>query len=179
MTWMSRRSFLQTASLAAALSPAGLAAREGRRAQAQPATAAVTTGPVLKLGLIGCGWYGLVDVNAAFKVGGVEVAGICDVDTAHLADAADKIAQLQGVRPRTFAKHRDLLALPGLDAIIIASPPHWHALHLIDAVGRGLDAYCEKPLAYDIRECRAMADAVTRSGRIVQIGFQRRQSPVF
>jgi len=70
-------------------------------------------------------------------------------------------------------------APPNLDAVIIASPPHWHALHLIDVVDRGLDAYCEKPLAYDVRECRAMADAVTRSGRIVQIGFQRRHSPAF
>jgi predicted dehydrogenase len=63
--------------------------------------------------------------------------------------------------------------------VIIATPPQWHALQLIAALGRGLDVYCEKPLAYDVRECRAMAEAVQKSGRIVQVGFQRRQSPAF
>ena len=180
MTTMSRRSFLQTATLAAAsVGSASALAKGGPGTQATAVPSAANTGPVLKLGLIGCGWYGLVDVNAAFKVGGVEVAGVCDVDATHLTEAADKIAKQQGVRPRTFQHHRELLALAGLDAVIIASPPQWHALHLIDAVGRGVDAYCEKPLAYDVRECRAMADAVARSGRVVQVGFQRRQSPAF
>lgn len=133
----------------------------------------------LKLGLIGCGWYGMVDVEAAFKVGGVEVLALCDVDSEHLSQSAAKVEKLQGSRPKTFKHHADLLAVEGLDAVIIASPPHWHALHLIATLERGLDAYCEKPLAYDIRECRAMADAVQRSGRIVQIGFQRRQNAAF
>jgi predicted dehydrogenase len=133
----------------------------------------------IKLGLIGCGWYGLVDVEAAFKVGGVEVVALCDVDSEHLREAADKVEKRQGSRPHTFKLYEELLKVPGLEAVIIATPPQWHALQLIAAVGRGLDAYCEKPLAYDIRECRAMAEAVKASGRIVQVGFQRRQSPAF
>lgn len=180
MTRVSRRSFLQAATLAAAsLGRSPLAPHAGQRVQAAQVPSATSTGRTLKLGLIGCGWYGLVDVNAAFKAGGVDVIGVCDVDTAHLAQAADAIGKLQAARPRTFKHHSDLLALPGLDAVIVASPPQWHALQLIDIVNRGLDAYCEKPLAYDVRECRAMADAVARSGRIVQVGFQRRQSPAF
>jgi predicted dehydrogenase len=169
MTPIRRRRFLKT-SLGAA---AALAAAPG------VLSAATAPDRKLRFGLIGCGWYGMVDVEAAFKVGGVEVVGVCDVDSTHLDQVADKIAKLQGARPRTFKHHADLLALDGLEALIIASPPHWHALHLIAALERGLDVYCEKPLAYDIRECRAMADAVQRSGRIVQIGFQRRQSPAF
>jgi predicted dehydrogenase len=133
----------------------------------------------LKLGLIGCGWYGLVDVRAAFKAGGVEVAGICDVDSEHLSKGADEIEKLQGARPKTFKLYEELLAMPGLEAVIIATPPQWHALQFIAAVQRGLDVYCEKPLAYDVREGRAMVDAAQKSGRIVQIGFQRRQSPAF
>ncbi len=133
----------------------------------------------LRLGLIGCGWYGMVDVDAAWKVGGVEVIALCDVDSEHLNQSADKVEKRQGSRPRTFKHHAELLAMDGLDAVIIATPPQWHALQLMAALARGLDVYCEKPLAYDIRECRAMADAVKRSGRIVQIGFQRRQSPAF
>jgi predicted dehydrogenase len=179
MNPISRRSFLQTAALGAGIAASpSLGAQAGQSAPT-PAPSAANTGRTLKLGLIGCGWYGLVDVDAAFKVGGVEVIGVCDVDSEHLAQAADKIQKMQAARPRTFKNHRDLLALPGLDAVIVASPPHWHALQLIDVVGHGLDAYCEKPLAYDVRECRAMADAVKRSRRIVQVGFQRRQSPAF
>ena len=180
MTSMSRRSFLHAATLAAAsLGRSPLAVQAGQGVTAAQLPSPAPAGRTLKLGLVGCGWYGLVDVNAAFKAGGVEVIGICDVDTAHLAQAADAIGKLQAASPRAFKHHADLLALPGLDAVIVASPPHWHALQLIDIVNRGLDAYCEKPLAYDVRECRAMADAVARSGRIVQVGFQRRQSPAF
>jgi predicted dehydrogenase len=133
----------------------------------------------IKLGLVGCGWYGMVDVEAAFKAGGVEVIALCDVDADHLAASAAKVEKLQGRRPQTFKDYRQLLEVSELEALIIATPPQWHALQLIDAVNRSLDVYCEKPLAYDVRECRAMADAVKRSGRIVQIGFQRRQSPAF
>jgi predicted dehydrogenase len=61
--------------------------------------------------------------------------------------------------------------------VIIASPPHWHALQFIAALNRGLDIYCEKPLAYDLREGQAMVAAAQKAGRIVQVGFQRRQSP--
>ena len=133
----------------------------------------------LKLGLIGCGWYGMVDVKAAFKAGGVEVVALCDVDTEHLSQSAAEVEKLQGSRPQTFKLYEDLLKVPGLEAAIIATPPHWHALQLLAALDRGLDVYCEKPLSYDVREGRAMVDAVKKSGRIVQIGFQRRQSPAF
>jgi len=133
----------------------------------------------LKLGLIGCGWYGMVDVKAAFQVGGVEVIALCDVDSEHLSQSAAEVEKLQGTRPRTFKLYEDLLKVPGLDALIIATPPQWHALQLIAALERGVDVYCEKPLSYDIREGCAMARAVQKSGRIVQIGFQRRQSPAF
>ncbi len=134
---------------------------------------------VLKLGLIGCGWYGMVDLKAALKLGGVEVIALCDVDSEHLESSAAEVEKLQGRRPRTFKLYEDLLKTPGLQAAIIATPPHWHALQLIAALEHGLDVYCEKPLSYDVREGRAMVNAVKRSGRIVQIGFQRRHSAAF
>jgi predicted dehydrogenase len=89
------------------------------------------------------------------------------------------VEKLQGKRPQTFKLYEELLKAPGLEAVIIATPPHWHALQLLAALERGLDVYCEKPLSYDIREGRAMVEAVKKSGRIVQIGFQRRHSPAF
>ncbi|MCX8157208.1 MAG: Gfo/Idh/MocA family oxidoreductase [Verrucomicrobiae bacterium] len=166
---LNRRHFL---SLAAAGTV--VAAQVSTRAAEEPAA-----GRKIKLGLIGCGWYGLVNVRAAFKAGGVEVAAVCDVDSAHLAKAADEIAKLQGERPKTFKLYEELLATPGLEAVIIATPPQWHALQFIAAVEKGLDVYCEKPLAYDVREGRAMVEAARQSGRIVQVGFQRRQNPAF
>ncbi|HYG34253.1 MAG TPA: Gfo/Idh/MocA family oxidoreductase, partial [Clostridia bacterium] len=133
----------------------------------------------LKLGVIGCGWYGMVDAKAALKAGGVEIIALCDADSAHLSRSAAELEKLQGKCPLTFKHHADLLKVSELEAVIIGSPPQWHALQLIAALDRGLDVYCEKPLCYDIREGRAMVDAVKKSGRIVQIGFQRRQSGAF
>jgi len=130
----------------------------------------------LKIGLIGCGGYGMADVRNAFKVGGVEVAALCDIDSDHLKSSADRIEKMQAVRPRLFKDYRELLRMQGLEVVIIATPPHWHALMFIDALDKGLDVYCEKPLAYDVREGMAMVRAAKKSNRVVQIGFQRRQS---
>ena len=167
MKTLPRRTFLGTAAAAAAFTTL--------RAKAQESSAS----PAIRLGLIGCGWWGLLDAKAALKAGGVEFAALCDVDSERLAKAADEIEKLQGSRPSTFKQYDDLLAVPELKAVIIATPPHWHALPFIAACGRGLDIYCEKPLAYDIREGRAMADAAKKAGNIVQIGFQRRQATGF
>jgi predicted dehydrogenase len=130
----------------------------------------------LKMGVIGVGWYGMVDAKAALQVGGVEIVAICDVDSEHLRRSADELEKLQGSRPQTFKLYTELLETKGLDAVIIATPPHWHALQFIAALERGLDIYCEKPISYDVREGRAMVDAARLYQRVVQIGFQRRQS---
>ena len=160
---MNRRVFLGSLAAGAAL----LRSRTVRAQSKEP----------VKLGLIGCGWYGGVVLDAAFKAGGVEVVGVCDVDSDRLEKTAQKYAaQQQGRVPKTFKSWRELLDAPGLHAVVIATPPHWHALPFIEACRRGLDIYCEKPLAYDVREGRAMVDAAKASGRVVQIGFQRRQS---
>jgi predicted dehydrogenase len=134
----------------------------------------------IRIGLLGTGWWGMLDLKAAFKAGGVEAAALCDVDSEHLEKAAVETATLQGgTRPRTYSDWREFLAHPGLEAVIIATPPHWHALPFIAAMERGLDVYLEKPVAYDIREGLAMVAAAKRAGRIVQVGFQRRQSQAF
>lgn len=133
----------------------------------------------LKIGLIGSGWYGMVITKAALKVGGVEVIAVCDVDNAHMDSSASEIEALQGSRPLAFKDYRDLLDVKGLEAVMIGTPPHWHALPFIAACEKGLDIYCEKPLSYDVREGMAMVNAVKKAGNIVQIGFQRRQSAAF
>jgi predicted dehydrogenase len=99
------------------------------------------------------------------------------LDSEHLKKSADEIESIQGRRPKGYKDYRELLASEKLDAVIIATPPHWHALVFIEACRYGLDIYCEKPLAYDVREGQAMVEAAEKAGNIVQIGFQRRQSP--
>ena len=133
----------------------------------------------LKIGLIGAGWYGMVITTAALKIGGVEVIAVCDVDSEHLNSSADALAKLQGTRPKTYKYYQELLDIKGLEAVFIGTPPHWHALQFISACAKGLDIYCEKPLAYDIKEGLAMVNATQKAGNIVQIGFQRRQSNAF
>lgn len=168
MTTLPRRSFLGTTLATAAYVTASSHAVEDGAAS-----------PPLKIGLIGCGWWGLIDARAALKAGGCEVVALCDIDADHLAKAADEIAGLQGKRPATFKEYGDLLAVDGLQAVILATPPQWHALPFIAACQRGLDIYCEKPLAYDVREGRAMVDAAKKAGNVVQIGFQRRRAGGF
>ncbi len=166
MQTSNRRTFLKTTTAGAlALSKSSLASDSQKQ--------------ILNLGIIGVGWYGMVDAKAALKAGGVKIIALCDVDSDHLQKSADELEKLQGQRPLTFKLHTELLEVKELDAVIIASPPHWHALHFLAALQRGLAIYCEKPLAYDIREGRAMADAAQKKGNIVQIGFQRRQSQAF
>ncbi len=133
----------------------------------------------LKIGLIGSGWYGMVITKAALKVGGVEVIGICDVDSDHLEKSAVELEKLQGIKPTTFKYYEELLDMKGLEAVMIGTVPHWHALQFIAACDRGLDIYCEKPLAYDVKEGLAMVNAAKKAGNIVQVGFQRRQSEAF
>ena len=143
------------------------------------AAAAQAQDKKLRLGVIGCGWYGGVDMRSAWNAGGVEFTALCDVDSKHLDDAAAGVQKQQGSRPRTFKRYQDLLALPDLDAVIIATPPHWHALPFIAACERKLAIYAEKPLAYDVREGQAMVAAWKKAANCVQIGFQRRQSEAF
>jgi len=133
----------------------------------------------IRIGLIGAGWYGMVITRAALETGNVQVIGICDVDSVHLKNSADELEKLQGSRPVTFKYYRDLLDMKDLEVVFIGTVPHWHALQFIASCEKGLDIYCEKPLAYDVREGLAMIGAANRAGNIVQVGFQRRQSKAF
>lgn len=164
---MNRRSFIEKTSL----SSAALISTFGIQA--------VANNKKMKIGLVGCGWYGMVITKAALKVGGVEVIGICDVDSNHLRQSADELEKLQGPRPKEFKDYQDLIDQKGLETLFIGTPPHWHALQFIAACEKGLDIYCEKPLAYDVNEGLAMIKAAEKAGNIVQIGFQRRQSEAF
>ena len=118
----------------------------------------------IKIGLIGAGWYGMVVAKAALKVGGVELVAVCDVDTEHLKNSAAELDSLQGSKPKQFKDYHELLDMKGVEAVIIGTPPQWHALQFIAACEKGLDIFCEKPLAYDVEEGKAMIEAVEKAG---------------
>src|SRR5512146_2283133 len=132
-----------------------------------------------RVGLIGSGWYGKIDLLRLIQVAPVEVVSLCDVDRRTLAEAADIVAsrQLSKKKPRTYSDYREMLNEKDLDLVLIATPDHWHALPMIAAAEAGADMYLQKPISVDIAEGQAMLAAARKHGRVVQVGTQRRSTP--
>lgn len=166
---MDRRQFLQTT--AAGLASVALSRASGFAADA--------TQPKKRVGLIGTGWYGKVDLLRLIQVAPVEVVSLCDVDSDLLAKAADIVAsrQISKKKPRTYGDYRKMLAEKDLDIVLIGTPDHWHALPMIAAVQAGADVYVQKPIGVDVAECLAMEAAARKYNRVVQVGTQRRSTP--
>ncbi|MBM4087900.1 MAG: Gfo/Idh/MocA family oxidoreductase [Planctomycetes bacterium] len=132
-----------------------------------------------RVGLIGTGWYGKIDLIRLIQVAPVEVVSLCDVDKRNLAEAADIITARQPShnRPRTYEDYREMLAEKDLDIVLIATPDHWHALMAIAAMEAGADLYLQKPISVDVVEGQAILAAARKLGRVVQVGLQRRSTP--
>ena len=128
----------------------------------------------VRTGLIGAGGRGRY-LAGQFKEAGAEVGAVCDVYQPNL-DAGIKEASTGA---RAFRDYRRLLEDKALDAVIVATPDHWHAQMVIDAVEAGKDVYVEKPLAHRIEDGFRMIDAVRRTRRVVQVGTQRRSAELF
>ena len=165
---MNRRTFLGT-SAAAGLAYSSIATT----------AAEIAKGPVKRVALIGSGWYGKIDLFRLIQVAPVEVVALCDVDSTMLSDAADMVAKRQksGKRPKTYGDYRTLLKENELDLVLIATPDHWHALPMIDAVKSGCDIYVQKPTSIDVVQSQAMLAAARKNNRVVQVGTQRRSTP--
>jgi predicted dehydrogenase len=165
---MNRRKFIKTGA-------AGLAAS----ALNQEAMAELINGKPKRVGLIGTGWYGKADLLRLIQVAPVDVVSLCDVDSSLLSEAAGIVAgrQKSGKKPRTFSDYRTMLAEKDLDIVLIATPDHWHALNMIEAVKAGADVYVQKPISVDVAEGQAMLKAARQHGRVVQVGTQRRSTP--
>ena len=125
------------------------------------------------MGIIGAGGMGRGHMDN-FKDQGVEWAAVSDAYGVHL-DAGLEIA---GPQAKGYTDHRSVLDRKDIDAVLIATPEHWHHNHLVDAVRAGKDAYCEKPLAWSIEQGADMVAEVRKTDRVVQVGMQRRSSPI-
>ena len=131
------------------------------------------------LGLIGCGGMGRSNLRSFMALDGVEVAGLCDVDETHLDEATADVVGAERPAPKRWKDFRHLLDQKDIDAVIIATPDHWHALPFIAACEAGKDIYCEKPIAHNLVECRAMLNAARHFRRVVQVGTWQRSVPHF
>jgi predicted dehydrogenase len=125
----------------------------------------------IRIGVIGLGRQGRGVMRTFAKNSDVEIAALCDVYQPQI-DAAIKDARLEGVK--TFRDFRQLLDLKDIDAVIVATPDHWHPLNLIMACQTGKDVYVEKPISVTVEEGRKMVQAARKYNRIVQVGTQQR-----
>jgi predicted dehydrogenase len=153
---ISRRSFLT----GAALTVAGIAA--GRESRAQPARP--RPGQKVRLGIIGCGGQGEFNWS---NLAGEEIVALCDVDLARTARAAERFPKATVVQDFRRVIERD-----DIDAVVVSTPDHWHALPSVWAMETGKHVYCEKPLGHTVAECRVMAETAKRRGVATQMGTQ-------
>lgn len=115
----------------------------------------------LTKGIIGVGGMGRGHIPYA----GTRVVAICDVDKNHLTEVANTI----GGGVKTFHDHRELIALPEVDIVHIATPPHWHAIMAIEAAKEGKDIWCEKPMTRTIGEGKAVVEAITQYQKMFRL----------
>jgi predicted dehydrogenase len=171
MNHFTRREFLATSSQAAA--GLGLATAGLTDALGQPVRRVAPSDKV-QIALIGCRGVGWANLNSHLKLPEVELVGLCDVDDSVLAEKGAEIEKRLGKKVPVYKDYRKLLENKDLDAVIIATPDHWHALQMIHACEAGKDVYVEKPIATYIEESLAMAKAAKRYQRVVQVGQQQR-----
>lgn len=165
-----RREFLQTG---AALGAAALV--PGTAGRALGAEAASDRPVVATIGLRNQGW---VITEPALDV--AEVAALVDVDSKVLADVAGKVTEAtEGKKPDTYQDYRDVLAREDIDAVLVATPDHWHTKISVEAMYAGKDVYCEKPLTLTIDEGKLIERVVKETGRVFQVGTMQRSDGRF
>ncbi len=162
---LSRRVFLQrTTALTALAAPAAGRAPAPRK----PPRRSPGPNSKIHLGLIGCGGMGRANLNNCAQYPDVVVTAACDV----WAKRRDSVVAQFKDTCRPYHDFREVLARPDVDAVIIATPPHWHALQAIAASEAGKDFYLQKPMTLHLGESLAVRNAVRRHGVITQIGTQ-------
>ena len=164
-----RRRFLST-STAALSAPFILTSRR--------AAAADAPGRTIRLGHIGVGGQGSGLLRNFLSVPGATSVAIADPFRQRREAAGQKVKELQGHDPKLYNDFREFLADPNIDAVIIATPDHWHVPIGLAAVRAGKDVYIEKPLGHTLAQNKAMLDACLKHDRIFQYGTQQRSQEI-
>jgi predicted dehydrogenase len=164
---MNRRTFVSS------LAAAGAVVATGSR------LFAAESKPRAKVGIIGCGWYGGVNLDAFTRNVDVDVVSLCDVNEANIQKTLQAVSKFQATAPRTFVDYREMLESGNHEVVIVATPDHWHALPAIAAMRAGADVYLEKPVGVDVIEGEALVAAARKYGRVVQVNTQRRSNRLY
>ena len=181
LSGQSRRGFLES-SLGWLTAGLGLPAWHAKELLAAHQEAAATRRPVapsdqIQIGAIGTGGRGTNILLTAARLPGVKVVAVCDVDASHRAKAARSLPNNGDVR--LHEDFREVVNHPDIQAVLIGTPDHWHALIALAALEKGKDVYCEKPLTLTIAEGAPLIRAARAGGRVFQVGSQQRSDARF
>jgi predicted dehydrogenase len=168
-TRRSRRDFLKSVATVTAAAPTLL------QAQAPQPSGRVSPNDRIRLAAIGVGIRGQQDLRSALKSPGVELAEVADVYEGRLAFARE----VWGSQVAATRDYRETLARPDIDAVVVATPDHWHRQIAIDAMKAGKDVYVEKPMVQELDEGALVIEAARQTGRILQVGSQHPSSIVY
>lgn len=174
MKRMSRRLFIQSASVGCGT--ALLTSPVVARPRFTPANDRIT------LGFIGIGMMGRGHLNAFLNDQDVQIVAVCDVEGTRRANAKQQVETKYAATQKSgsykgcdeYVDFRQLLERSDIDAVVIATPDHWHVIPCLMAAAAGKDIYCEKPLTHTIREGRLLVEAVRRHQIVFQTGSQQR-----
>jgi len=176
---LTRRTFLKQATAVGVTAPAVI------NSSAIGAFGTTAASERITLGIIGVGWRGFYHIQHMVNFPDVQILAVCDVVRSR-RDAGqqcveENYSQGQGHKGSyrgvgSYNDFRDIVTRDDIDAVMIATPDHWHAIQAIESAKAGKDIYGEKPLARTVHEGRAMVRAVRRYGRVFQTGTQQRSS---
>ncbi|MHB8302523.1 MAG: Gfo/Idh/MocA family protein [Acidobacteriaceae bacterium] len=174
MEQLDRRSFLKTAGLVAAETLVGSNMHALAQAQVEPSKP-VAANDHIQIALIGAGIQGQGDTRVALQIPGVKLVAVADCYQGRL----DHSRELWGKDVFTTRDYREVLARKDIDAVIVATPDHWHKQASVDAMMAGKDVYCEKPMIHLYSDGPQMIAAARSTNRILQIGSQRVSSVIY
>lgn len=170
-TRVTRRHFLGTSGKAAAGVTAGMAMTTMlRQARGQSANERLT------VALVGCGGMGRFKLMNFMSNEEVDIAAVCDVHDAQAQAAAKDVVDKKRPQPKVVKDFREVIDMKDVQAVIVATPDHWHAPVMLLAAQAKKHVYCEKPCCHNIREGRAMVDAAKKYGIVCQVGTHQRSS---
>ncbi len=125
----------------------------------------------IHVGFIGVGGMGTSRLKGFIRETDVVAHSICDVDQKRLEKAVEEVNKRKEHKPKSFGDFRNLLDEKDIDAVMIATPDHWHAMPFVQACEAGKDAFVEKPLSYSVGEGRKMVEAAAKNKRVSQMGI--------
>jgi predicted dehydrogenase len=176
MKTKNRRKFLKE-SIAAGSAAAGLSLVNARPTRAASTGNVLGANDRIRVALIGCGGQGWSDLRAMLRIKNIDCVGLCDVDDTQSARVLKSVNEQYSQQPALVTRDfRKILEQKDLDAVIIGTPDHWHAVPTVMACQAGKDVYVEKPLSISIGEGRVMVDAARKHNRVVQMGTQQRSA---